>query len=95
MKVLADLDAGDEPIAAWQFARGILIAASRHGIDWWDFRRPSPVSRPVTMTIVDDTPFIGAYERVTVDLGTTGFAMEDLAFTLPDADAAGANLALA
>ncbi|MEU1972080.1 hypothetical protein ABZ477_10515 [Microbacterium sp. NPDC019599] len=87
-KEVYDLGAGEQPFAVWQLASERLIAIDRHGITWWDVR-PPVVSRPVTLTIGNPKPFIGSYERVVVDMGTTGHLMDDLEFTIPDGDAGG------
>ncbi|WP_243075706.1 hypothetical protein [Microbacterium sp. SS28] len=87
-KEVYDLGVSEQPFAVWQLASERLIAVDRFGITWWDVR-PPVVSRPVTLTIGNDKPFIGSYERVVVDMGTTGFVIEDFDFTLPDGDAGG------
>lgn len=88
VKEVYDLGVGEQPFAVWQVGSDRLVAVFRHGITWWDVR-PPVVSRPVTLSIGNAKPFIGSYERVVVDMGTTGFVMEDLDFTLPDGDAGG------
>ena len=86
---LVELPAGEDPVAAWQLSISRLVTADRSGIRWWDLRPPVTPVDPVTMSVANDAPFIGSYERVTVDLGGTGYSMEDLDFTFPDGDAAG------
>ena len=77
----------DHPIGAWEVGR-LLVVVNWHHIHWWDVL--TPVSRPVTLSIGNATPFIGSYERVVVDMGTSGLAFTDLEFRLPDGEAAGA-----
>jgi M6 family metalloprotease-like protein len=86
VETLVEMSQADRPFAAWEIGRN-LVAVDRHRIHWWDLR--TPVSRPVTLDIGNATPFIGSYERITADLGTSGLTFADLDFRLPDGEAAG------
>ncbi len=87
---VSDLGANQKPFAAWHLSATRLVTAHRRGIVWWDPRVPVTPVTPVTLTVDNEKPFIGSYERVGIDLGTTGYSFDDLEFTLPDGDAAGA-----
>lgn len=81
-----EMSSSDRPIAAWEVGRNVVVVERRH-VHWWDVF--APLVLPVRLSVGNATPFIGAYERVTVSLGTSGLAFADLDFRLPDGDAAG------
>ncbi len=84
---LADLGSSARPLVAWEF-RNRLIVADERGIFWYDLARP--VGDPVRIRLQDSNPFAGSYQRIIVDTGTSGLALEGLDFNFPDGEAAGA-----
>lgn len=83
---LASFGFADHPLAAWRVGRTVVTVDAR-GIRWWDVL--GHLRRHVTLHLPHPEPFIGSFQRVTVDLGTSGLAFDDLEFRLPDGDAAG------
>lgn len=86
---VADLEPGTTPMAAWVLHPTRLVAVDPTGITWWDPTIPAVPALPVSLTMATTKPFIGSYQRVVVDLGTSGFAMEDLDFRVTDGPDAG------
>ena len=89
IKHLFVLGPADSPIATWRLATKSLITVDHAGLTWWDPTLPYVPPFPVTLTLPDPKPFIGSYQRIAVDLGTTGYTMDDLDFTITDGDAGG------
>ena len=89
VKHLFVLGPADSPTAAWRLATKSLVTVDNAGITWWDPTLPYVPPFPVTLSIADPTPFIGSYQRIVVDLGTTGYALDDLDFAISDGDAGG------
>ena len=89
VKHLFVLGPTDSPIAVWRLATKSLITVDLAGITWWDPTLPYVPPFPVTLSIADPTPFIGSYQRIAVDLGTTGYTMDDLDVTISHGDAGG------
>ena len=83
---LLDLDAGEQPVAAWPISRRLIVASATR-LRWWDL--VAVATLPVQLKVSTTTPFIGTYLRVAVDMGTTGIGFDDLEFSIPDGDAGG------
>ncbi|HEX2384427.1 MAG TPA: hypothetical protein VHI95_17405, partial [Acidimicrobiales bacterium] len=83
---LLDLDAGEQPVAAWPIGKRLIVAAASR-LRWWDL--VAVATLPVQLKVSTTKPFIGEYLRVAVDMGTTGIGFDDLDFSIPDGDAGG------
>jgi M6 family metalloprotease-like protein len=87
VETLLAVTEGRRPLAAWELKKNMLVVADLHQILWYDPH--AQLSLPVTLTIAETKPFIGSYQRIRVNLGTTGLHFDSLDFRLPDGEAAG------
>lgn len=86
LETLIETDGSDSPFAAWRL-RDKLLWVGRRRVDWFDLLGRVP--RPVTLSLAEPRPFIGAYQRVKVDLGSSGLTMAQLEFRIPSGEAGG------
>lgn len=84
--LLLDLGMGSRPFSAWILGHRVIVADG-HGIFWYDLTLP--VGDPVRLHLNSSKPFAGSYQRIRVDTGTSGLALEGLDFQLLDGEAAG------
>lgn len=86
-QVLLSHTGGGHPTAAWA-AKNLLVVADFKKLLWYNLKNIAP-KLPVTLKMGNDKPFIGAYERVVFDFGTSGLNFNTVTIKLSDEIAGG------
>ncbi|MFB6454733.1 hypothetical protein ACE38W_05620 [Chitinophaga sp. Hz27] len=86
-QVILSSTAGGRPIAAWSL-KDLLIVADIKRLLWYDLLNRAPLL-PVTLTVENPKPFIGTFQRVQINFGTSGLTLSTVNIKVSDEIAGG------